>query len=97
MKPTQIAAEKYLQDQLDKHTVTDALDDILKKIENQTYINKTHTNNDLLNNICTGNSRSSTQQEYISNNNLNNFNQINGIMNNEETDSVNKIPLHKEI
>ena len=44
-KPTQITDNQYLQDQLDKHLVIGPLGDILKQIENQTHINKTHTNN----------------------------------------------------
>ena len=64
------------------------MDDILKQIENQTHINKTHTNNDQLN-ICTGNSIGNKQQESTSNNNRNNLNQTNRSMNNEQKDSVN--------
>ena len=63
MKSTQITAKQYLWDQLDKHIVTDPLDDILKQIENQTHINKAHTHNDQLNNIHTGNGMSNTQQK----------------------------------
>ena len=44
MKPTQITAEPYLWDQLDKHIVTDPLEDILKHIEKQTPMNYTYTN-----------------------------------------------------
>ena len=95
MKPIQITAEQYLQDQLDKHLMTDPLSDILKQIENQTHISKTHANNDQLNNIHTGNSMHNTQQESTSNNDRNNVNQTNGRMNSEQKDSVNNIPPHK--
>ena len=40
VKQTQITTEQYLWDLLDTHKVTDALDDILKQIENQTSVNK---------------------------------------------------------
>ena len=91
VKPTWITAEQYHWDQLDKHIVTDPLDDLLKQIENQTQIKQTCTNNDQFNNIHTGNSICNTQQESTSNNNRNNVNEINRRMNNEQEDSVNNI------
>ena len=54
MVATHLAAEQYILDQFGKHIVTDPVDIILKQIENQTHINKTHTHNDQLNNIHTG-------------------------------------------
>ena len=42
MKPTQITAKQYLWDQLDKHIVTDPLEDILKQWEDKN-IQTTHT------------------------------------------------------
>ena len=71
----QITAEQYLQDQLDKHRMTDSVEDILKQIENQTQQKKTHTHNEQLNNIPTGNSTSDTQQESMQHNTRNNHNQ----------------------
>ena len=44
MKPTQITAEEYLWDQLDKYIVTDPLEDILKHIEKQTPMNRKYAN-----------------------------------------------------
>ena len=35
IKPTQITAEQYLWDQIQKHTTTDPLEDILKQLEKQ--------------------------------------------------------------
>ena len=75
--------------------MTDPLEDILKQIENQTHINKTHTSNNQLNNICTGNSTTKRQQESTSNKNRNNVNHTNRRMINEQKDSVNNVPLHK--
>ena len=43
MKPTQITAEQYLRDQLDKHIVTGPLEDILKQLEKQILTNHTDT------------------------------------------------------
>ena len=90
-------AKQYLRDQFDKYIKTDPMDDNLKQVEKQTHVNKTDTNNDLLNNIQTGNSTSNTHQESTSNNNRNNVNQTYRRMNNEQKDSVNSIPLHKNI
>ena len=42
VKPTQITAEQYLCDQLDKHIVIDPLDDILGHTEKQTPMNYTY-------------------------------------------------------
>ena len=42
MKPTQITAKQYLWDQLNKHIVTDQLEDILKQLEKQTHTGHTH-------------------------------------------------------
>ena len=42
MKQTQVTGEQYLWDQLDKHIVTDPLEDILKHLE-KTHNNHTHT------------------------------------------------------
>ena len=41
VKPTWITVEQYLWDQLDKHTVTDPLEDILKQIVKLTPMNCT--------------------------------------------------------
>ena len=60
MKPIQIAAKQYLWGLLNKHIVTDYLDDILKQIENQRHMIKTHIHNNQLNNIHTGSSMSNT-------------------------------------
>ena len=96
MKPAQITAEQYIWHQLGRHIVTEPLDDILKQIENQTHINKTHTSHGGLNNTCTGNSMSNTQEESTSNNNRNNIIQANMKRNNGQKDSVNNVPLHKK-
>ena len=96
MKQAQIASKQYCWGQLDKHIVTDPLDDIPEQIENQTHI-KSHTKNDQLNVIYTGNRMNSTQQENTSNNNRIKVNQTNGRINSEQKDSVNNIPLHKNI
>ena len=45
VKSTQITAEQYLKDQLDKHIVADPLEDILNQIENQTPMNHIYTQN----------------------------------------------------
>ena len=42
VKSTQITDEHYLWDQLDKHIVTDPLEDIVKQIEKQTPMNHTY-------------------------------------------------------
>ena len=60
-------------------------------------MNKTHTNNNQFNNIHTGNRTSNTQQEITSNNTRNNVSQKRGRMNNEQKDSVNNLPFHKNI
>ena len=44
-----------------------------------------------------GNSKSNTPQESRSNNNRSNVNQSNGRISSEQTDSVNNVPLHKNI
>ena len=41
MKPTQITAKQYLQDQLDKHIVTNSLEDIPNKLKNK-HLYTTH-------------------------------------------------------
>ena len=51
VKPTQITAEPYLWDQLDKHIVTDPLENILKQIEKQTPMNHKYTEKEQFNNI----------------------------------------------
>ena len=43
LKPTHIAAEQYLWDQLQKHTTTDPLEDILYQFENQAHTGNTYT------------------------------------------------------
>ena len=45
IKPTQITAEQYLQEQLQKHTTTDSLEDILKQLDKQPSASNTHTIN----------------------------------------------------
>ena len=50
MKVTQITAKQYIWDQLDKHKVTDPLEDILKQIEKQTPMYHTHTHKEQLRN-----------------------------------------------
>ena len=51
VKPTLITAKQYLCDQLDKHIVTDPLEDILKHLAKQTHTNHTFTRNEQLKNI----------------------------------------------
>ena len=41
VKQAQITTDQYLWDQLDKHIVTDPLEDILKQVEKQTPMNHT--------------------------------------------------------
>ena len=48
---------------LAKHRMTDPVEDILKQFENKTQQNKTHTHNEQLNYVPTGNNTSDTQQE----------------------------------
>ena len=43
VKKTQITPEQYLQDRLDKHVVTDPVEDILRQSEKQTHTNHTYT------------------------------------------------------
>ena len=42
VKPKQITAKQYHWDQLDRHIVTDPLEDILKQIEKQMSMNHTY-------------------------------------------------------
>ena len=50
VKPTQMTVEQYLWNQLDKHIVTDPLEDILKQLE-KTNTYKPHTHTARTNNI----------------------------------------------
>ena len=52
IKPAQIIAEQYLQDQLQKHTTTDPLEDILKQFEKQPCTSNMHI---IKNRPCTNN------------------------------------------
>ena len=60
---TWITAKQYLWDQLNKHIVSDPLEDILKQIEQQTPINHTYTNKEQFKNTQNGTQVSDTQQE----------------------------------
>ena len=76
MKPTQITAEQYLQDQLDKHIVTDPLEDILKQIEKQTPMNYTYTHNKQATNTQNGTHARYRQLESMTKNSRDNINQM---------------------
>ena len=83
---------------MDRHTVTETLDDFPKQNKTKHIEKKLITSNGKLKkNIHTGNSTNNMQQESTSNNNRNNVNHTNERMNNEQKDSVNNIPLHKNI
>ena len=56
-------SQEILKDQLDKHSITDLIEDILKNFENQREQNKTYTHNKQFNSVPTGNSTSDTEQE----------------------------------
>ena len=60
MKSRHIRAEQYLQDQLDKHIVTDPLEDILKQIEKQTPMNHTEIHKEQFENTQNGTCMSDT-------------------------------------
>ena len=59
----QTTAAQILQDQLDKCTMKDPVEDILKQFENQTQQRRAYTHSEQLNNVPIGNSTSDTHQE----------------------------------
>ena len=69
MKPTQLTSEQYIWDQLDKYTVTDPLEDILKQLEKQTHTNHTHTQSEWLRNTQHGTHTNNTIHENLTTNN----------------------------
>ena len=48
VKPIHITAKQYLQDQLDKHAVTDPIGRYSKKLEKQIHTNHMYTQNEQL-------------------------------------------------
>ena len=90
VKPTQITAEQYLQDQLNKHVVTDPPEDILKQLEKQMHTNhacleqstEKHTNNMLHKSMTTNRQDNS---------------QTNKVVNNGQKVSDNIMPFHKNV
>ena len=96
MKSTPITSQQYLWDKLDKHTVTDPLEDILKQIEKQTPINHTYTH-EQLRNTKNGTHMSATQQESMTTNPRDNISQTNRRVNNGQKYSVNSLPLNKKL
>ena len=93
IKTTQITGKQYLQDQLDKHRMTDPVEDILKQFDYQTQQNKTYTHNEQLKNVPNGNSTSNTQQESMKHNTRNNHNKRKITVKIGQKDSVNNMPL----
>ena len=75
VKPTQIPAEQYHWDQLDKHIVTDPLEDNPKEIEKQMPMNHTYTHKDQFKNTQNETPTSDTQQESMTTNPRDNISQ----------------------
>ena len=69
VKPAYIKAKQYLQDQLDKHIVTDPLEDILKQLEKPTHTIHTHPQNEQFKNAQNGTHRSNTLHESMTTHN----------------------------
>ena len=97
MKPAQITAEQYPQDQLDKHIVTDPLEDILKQTEKQTTINHTCTHKEQYTNTQNRTHMSDTQQVSMTTNPRGNISQTNRMVNSGQKDSVNSMPLNRNV
>ena len=93
VKLTQITAEQYLQDQLDKHIVQDPLEDILKQIEKWTPVNHTHTHKEQFKNTQNGSHTSDTQQACMPANPGDNIIQTNRRVKYGQKESLNSMPL----
>ena len=95
MKPIWITAKQYFWDQLDKHIVTDPLEDILKQLEKQIHSSHTHTQGKQLKCTEHGTHTSNTLHESMTTNNREDISQTNREVNNGQKVSVNNVPFLK--